>query len=383
MSASAQSNLPHHDDGDCIAWLGLVQTPFLGSRGIHNLLEVYQTPLAIYHASLTGLEACGLAPEAAQFIHTGKALELGAMEFDKLRALGAELVAWTDRCYPELLREIYDPPALLYVRGNLAALDTFGVAVVGTRRPSVYGKTIAEHLGHDLAAWGLTVFSGLARGIDTAGHKGALEGNGCAVAVLGTGVDNIYPTENKKLAEQILQQGGALVSEFPMGTFPAPHNFPTRNRIISGLALGVVVVEGGEHSGSRITARLALEQNREVFGVPGMVTSRNAWLPNALIKQGAKLVCEAADVVEELPSHVRVRLQTPAPATTGASPELPEGPAGAILSRLRVDEALHIDQIQEQLPSLQTQQILAALFELELAGQVTQLPGKNYVRKMR
>ncbi|HVA90772.1 MAG TPA: DNA-processing protein DprA, partial [Chloroflexota bacterium] len=293
MAESSTSSLP--------LWLGLILTPGLGQRGAQHLLEKFKTPEAIYAASLTELEACAVSPAVAQQIYQGKSAELGAEEAARAAAAGARIITQADRTYPELLREIFDPPIVLYLKGREDALDQFGIALVGTRRPTVYGRLMAEKLGAALAAWGLTVISGLARGIDAVGQKACVEQRGQAVAVLGTGIDVIYPHENRGLAEAILDANGALISEFPMGTIPAAQNFPIRNRIISGLALGVLVVEGGEFSGSRITARMALEQNRDVFAVPGMATQAQAWLPNTLIKQGAKLVTEIADILDELP----------------------------------------------------------------------------------
>jgi DNA processing protein len=247
---------------------------------------------------------------------------------------------------------------------------------------------MAERLACDLAAQGLVIISGMARGVDTAGHRGAISAKGKTVAVFGTGVDVIYPKENSRLSEQILAFGGALISEFPLGTFAAPQNFPIRNRIISGMSLGVLVVEAAEYSGTRITARMALEQNRDVFAVPGNVTNKNAWGPNTLIKQGAKLVATWEDVWEELPTEVRLAL-TPAPSSESSD----SSPASLfpddglpphqkrILSLLKADEATHIDELIEKLESqMSSSELFAALFELELTGKVRQMPGKNFVK---
>ena len=228
------------------------------------------------------------------------------------------MVSMDDPSYPPRLKEIYDPPLVLYVRGNAEVLTKPGIAMVGTRHPTPYGSGMAERLACDLAAQGLVIISGMARGVDTASHRGAISAKGKTVAVFGTGVDVIYPKENSRLSEQILALGGALISEFPLGTFAAPQNFPIRNRIISGMSVGVLVVEAAEYSGTRITARCALEQNRDVFAVPGNVTNKNSWGPNTLIKQGAKLVATWEDVWEDLPTEVRLALTPP------ASPESPE-----------------------------------------------------------
>ena len=246
---------------------------------------------------------------------------------------------------------------------------------------------MSERLSCDLAARGLVIFSGMARGVDTAAHRGAISAKGKTVAVFGTGIDVIYPKENARLSEQILSLGGALVSEFPMGTFAAPQNFPIRNRIISGLSIGVLVVEAAEYSGTRITARCALEQNRDVFAVPGNVTNKNSWGPNTLIKQGAKLVATWEDVWEELPEDVRLVL-TPArdesdvPQTASLFTDGDIRPhEKRILVLLKADESTHIDDLVDRLePELSPSEIFAALFELELAGKIRQMPGKNFVK---
>jgi len=259
---------------------------------------------------------------------------------------------------------------------------------VGTRHPTPYGSGMAERLASDLAAQGLVIISGMARGVDSAAHRGAISVKGKTVAVFGTGVDVIYPKENSRLSEQILGLGGALISEFPLGTFAAPQNFPIRNRIISGMSLGVLVVEAAEYSGTRITARMAIEQDRDVFAVPGNVTSKNSWGPNTLIKQGAKLVATWEDVWEDLPSEVRLTLNpTSSPESSGASSAslFPDDGLPShekrILGLLKADEATHIDELIEKLESqMSSSEIFAALFELELNGKVRQMPGKNFVK---
>ncbi len=315
-------------------------------------------------------------------------MELAQEELGRATSLGVRIVALEDPGYPAQLKQIYDPPLVLYVRGNSEVISRPGIAVVGTRHPTPYGTGMAERLSCDLAARGLVIFSGLARGVDTASHRGALAGKGKTVGVLGTGIDVIYPKENTRLVEQIVAYGGALISEFAVSTFPAPQNFPIRNRIISGISLGVLVVEAAEYSGTRITSRCALEQNREVFAVPGNVTNKNSWGPNTLIKQGAKLVATWEDVWEELPAPVRLALE-PAPGNEsqagqtaslfGESELSPH--EKKIFGLLKADEATHLDEIVERLETqLSSSEIFAALFELELAGKVRQLPGKNFVR---
>jgi DNA processing protein len=369
-------------------WLALALTPGLGPTKARRVMEFFGGVQALFRASLTELEAAGLRAVSAQSLGTGRSMELAQDELGKAAAAGAQIVSLDDPRYPAQLKQIYDPPLILYVRGSDAVISQPGIALVGTRHPTPYGSGMSERLACDLAARGLVIFSGMARGIDTAGHRGAIAAKGKTVAVWGTGVDEVYPKENKKLAEQILALGGAVISEFPIGTFPAPQNFPIRNRIISGISLGVLVVEAAEYSGTRIIARCALEQNREVFAVPGNVTNKGSWTPNTLIKQGAKLVATWEDVWEELPADVRLTLQpegghesqTEQTASLFGETELSPHEK-KIFALLKADEATHIDEIVEQLePALSSSEIFAALFELELAGKVKQLPGKNFVK---
>jgi DNA processing protein len=369
-------------------WLALALTDGLGPTRARRLVEHFGAIEHVFQASLTELEATGIQAVSAQSLGTGKSLELAQEESIKIRAAGVEVVTLNDPLYPSRLREIYDPPLLLYVRGPLELLSQPGIAVIGTRHPTPYGSGMAERLACDLAHQGLVIFSGMARGVDTAGHRGALAGKGKTVAVFGTGADVIYPKENSRLADQILAANGAIISEFAMGTFAAPQNFPIRNRIISGLSMGVLVVEAAEYSGTRITARCALEQGRDVYAVPGNVISKNSWGPNTLIKQGAKLVATWDDVWEELPQDVRLALaparnESQAGGTAslfGEDSELSPHEK-KIFAVLKADEATHIDEIVEHLePEVSSSEIFAALFELELSGKVKQLPGKNFVK---
>jgi DNA processing protein len=369
-------------------WLALALTPGLGPTKARRVIEFFGGVQALFRASLTELEAAGLRAVSAQSLGTGRSMELAQDELAKVAAAEAHIVSLDDPGYPAQLKQIYDPPLVLYVRGSESVISQPGIALVGTRHPTPYGSGMSERLACDLAARGLVIFSGMARGIDTAGHRGAIAGKGKTVAVWGTGVDVVYPKENSRLTEQILALGGAVISEFPIGTFPAPQNFPIRNRIISGISLGVLVVEAAEYSGTRITARCALEQNREVFAVPGNVTNKGSWTPNTLIKQGAKLVATWEDVWEELPADVRLMLQpegcneSQAGQTASLFGETELAPhEKKIFALLKADEATHIDEIVERLePHLSSSEIFAALFELELAGKVKQLPGKNFVK---
>jgi DNA processing protein len=379
-----------------LAWLALSLAPGLGPRRILQAVENVGSVERILALSLTDLEALRFPATAAQSIANGQALREAEEEWRRVRAEGAALVAFSDAAYPERLKEIFDPPPLLWVRGDVELLSEPAIAVVGTRHPTPYGVGMAEMLSRDLALRGMIILSGMARGVDTAAHKGAIAAKFPTVAIWGTGIDVIYPKENKALAEQILAGGGAIVSEYKLGTFPAPQNFPRRNRLLSGISVGVLVVEAGEHSGTRVTARCALEQNRDVYAVPGNVTSKGAWGPNTLIKQGAKLVATWEDVWEDLPTQVRLLLEARLESKAGGALRIEsKAEAGASLFEpaplpraealvygvLRHDEALLLDEIMEKLESeLSSSEIFTALFELELSGRVRQLPGRNYVK---
>lgn len=370
-------------------WLALTRVDGLGVRGAQGLLERFGSPQAVYMASLTELESCGLAACVAQALFAQAGLKEAEKEIEEAAKAGCDLIAYGNDDYPPLLKQLPDPPLVLYVRGDAKLLSRHAVAIVGTRRPTAYGSQVGHRLARDLAERQLVIVSGLARGIDSTAHRGALEGNGKTVAVLGSGADVIYPKENKRLAEKIIETG-AVISEFPLGTAPTPENFPIRNRIISGLCLGVVVVEAAEYSGSLITARLAVEQNREVFAVPGNITSAQSFGPNHLIKQGAKLVDQWVDVVEEFPAPIRMQLLPPADASEGqqATPETaslfeesltPE--QKAVFELLRADEVTFVDSILTSV-SMPLPRVHMALLELEMQGLIRQLPGKNFIRKL-
>ncbi|MHB8301900.1 MAG: DNA-processing protein DprA [Acidobacteriaceae bacterium] len=363
-------------------------TSGLGPTRIWRAVNANGSAEGVLGLPLTQLEALRLPSTSAQMIVSGKSRAAAETEWKLIADGGGHLVAPVDEQYPERLREIFDPPTMLWIRGDSSLLARPGIAVVGTRHPTPYGTGMAEMLSRDLAARGLVILSGMARGVDTAAHKGALAAQGKTIAVWGTGIDVIYPKENKRLAEQILECGGAILSEYPMGTFPAPQNFPIRNRILSGMSVGVLVIEASENSGTRITARCALEQNREVFAVPGNVTSKNSWGPNTLIKQGAKLAATWEDVWEELPTQVRLEVEErQGLASSGDSaaslfnkPDLPEDQAH-VFDRLRADQSMQLDELVEQLEgTLSSSEIFTALFELELAGHIRAMPGKNYVK---
>jgi DNA processing protein len=376
-------------------WLALKLVPGLGTRTSGKLLDRFRTPQAVFRASRTELEGAGLSGAVAQSIASGCTFDEAADQQQKMLDCGAVTVTLTDPRYPQPLREIFDPPFLLFARGRVELLNSLSLGVVGTRRPTPYGLAVAERLSGDLAHAGLTIVSGMARGIDTAAHKGALAQGGDTIAVLGCGVDVVYPQENKKLAAEIASKG-LMISEFPMGTVAFPQNFPIRNRIVSGISVGVLVVEGAQYSGSAITAKLAIDQGREVFAVPGSITSKLSWGPNLLIKQGARLVQDWNDVVAELPPEARRRLiergrrqllegglassgATQASLLSDAGPELGEA-ARRALSSLQVDAPIHLDDLLEKVENTSASELIAALFELEMLGLVKQLPGKNFVK---
>ena len=375
-----------------LAWMALTLTPGMGPTRIWKAMGRLGAAARLFETSLTELEGLGMPAASAQFCFEGKARAAAEDEMKRVAEAGGTVLTPEDEAYPERLREIYDPPAVLWIRGDVTLLARPGIAVVGTRQPSPYGAGMAELLSRDLANRRLVILSGMARGVDTAAHKGAIEAGGKTVAVWGTGIDVIYPKENKKLAENIVASGGTIVSEYPLGTFPAPQNFPIRNRILSGMSVGVLVIEAAEYSGTRITARCAMEQNRDVYAVPGNVTNKNAWGPNTLIKQGAKLTATWKDVWEDLPSHVRLQLEEEMEVSKGdeskgggtaslfSETPLPEHER-TVLEKLRHDEATQLDDLMEQSEAeLGSAEIFTALFELEIAGRVKQLPGKNYVR---
>jgi len=374
-------------------WLALKLIPGLGTRTSGKLLDRFRTPQAIFRASRTELEGAGVSGAVAQSIASGCTFDEAVTQQEKMVQLGAELVTIGDPRYPQPLRDIFDPPIVLFTRGRIELLHSLGLGVVGTRRPTAYGIAVAERLSADLAHAGLTIVSGLARGIDSAAHKGCLAAGGDTVAVLGCGVDIVYPSENRKLYSEIASKG-LLVSEFPMNSTAFPQNFPIRNRIISGMSAGVLVVEGAQYSGSAITAKLAMDQGREVFAVPGNITSKASWGPNLLIKQGAKIVQDWNDVVAELPADSRRHLiektrsrllggenasESPAQASLLKEQQL-NGAARLVLEALQVDSPVHLDDLLEKLADISTSELIAALFELEMLGLVKQLPGKNFVK---
>jgi DNA processing protein len=355
------------------AWLALCSLPGVGRVTIKRLLDRFRTPERIFAAGARELQQVEPIPSAAlERLCSGSALEEAGQVGETLRARGIALLTLEDARYPANLRAIPDPPFLLYMEGEIQPEDQRAVAIVGTRQATPYGRQVTEKLSRELAERGVTVVSGMARGIDTAGHWGALRGEGRTLAVLGCGIDVVYPPENRALREAISKRG-ALLTEFPVGSAPIPGNFPQRNRIISGLALGVVIVEATADSGSLITAAAALEQGREVFAVPGNITSPRSQGANRLLKQGAKLVERVEDILEDLAPQ----LGGIPPARRRTQETLPLTETEARLCALLTTESRHIDWILTE-SRLLPQEVSALLLQLELKGAVRQLPGKWY-----
>ncbi len=363
---------------DIFYWLALSLTPGLGSILMKRLLDRFKTPEAVFHARLKDLlEIEGLGARVAGEIQKGPQEKVVKKELSLLEKVGGKIFVLKDDAYPERLKDIYDPPALLYVRGELRREDELAVAIVGSRKTSPYGRWFTEKIGQDLARYGVTIVSGMARGIDSVAHKGALQGGGRTIAVLGCGIDVIYPSENRELFHQIIEHG-AVLSEFPMGSPPEGGHFPRRNRIISGLSIGVVIVQASAESGSLITAGYALEQGREVFAVPGNVGAEGSRGTNQLIKEGAKLVESSEDILEEvLPQWRREGEAVQEAGTPGR--DLAGGEK--VLYGLLGETPLHIDAIIRE-SQMDPGKVSSLLLNLELKGLISQWPGKCFSKKM-
>ena len=373
-----------------IDWIALNMTPGVGPRAATKLLERFGSADAVFHARRPELESMRLKPATVDSIIKNEFHERASSELDRVKQLGGDVLILDDGSYPALLREIDDPPPVLYVKGDWqACFDLPAVGVIGSRTCSTYGENASEMLARDLASRGICVVSGLARGIDTAAHRGAMTGQGKTIAVMGTGIDGVYPRENNGLAREILKSGGCLVTQFPLGTPPIKENFPYRNRIISGLSLGVLIVEASERSGSLITARLAMEQNREVMAVPGNITSGNSFGTNYLIKSGAKLVQQWQDVVAELPSEISSAILPPRiddekAETATRQPELIPADMTEnerkIWTLLTPDDPTHIDILLET-SGLSFGDLNTVLVGLDIRDLIRVLPGKHYARR--
>ncbi|MFZ5586420.1 MAG: DNA-processing protein DprA [Thermodesulfobacteriota bacterium] len=371
MATSAHAPRP-----DLVDWVGLRLVPGVGSLTFARLLAAFGAPGAALGAPQAQLQALGLRADLAQAVHARAWAADPAAQIADLAALGGRALTWDDADYPPLLRAIYAPPPVIFARGDLAGCRAGGVALVGSRNMSQYGRRVAEDLARDLARAGVSVISGLARGVDTAAHRAALMAGGHTVGVLGCGLDVDYPPENRDLAEEMARRG-AVVSEFPLGMAPLAGNFPARNRVISGLSRAVVVVEAGLKSGALITARHALDQGREVFAVPGPVAAAQSQGCHALIRQGARLLSSAHDLLAPgaLPPAPAGAAEPDAAAGAGA--ELP-AEAAALLGLIG-PAPVHVDVLARE-GGLRPQEATALLINLELAGLVEQKPGKFYVR---
>jgi len=370
-------------DSERLELLALTLVPELGLQRLRRLLKDVGSPREVFRLSRPQMKSLGLTREIQTYILGGWALKDADRTLKETESKGIGLLTLLDREYPPRLKEIYDPPAVLYVKGHLDVLSEPCVAVVGTRHNSVYGGEVAFTLARDLARQGLVVVSGMAIGIDSKAHQGALAAPGRTVAVLGTGVDVAYPGSNRKLYQHI-QEKGCVISEFPLGAVPAPQNFPIRNRIISGLSLGTVIPEASEFSGSLITARLTLEQNRELWAVPGNITNPGSYGPNFLIKQGASPVMSFQDILEALPVEILRNLQSQLKKEdaeeTGQILPADEREA-AVLRQLFPDQAVHFDRILME-TGFNITDLSAILVTLEARGLVRAYPGRRYSRRL-
>jgi DNA processing protein len=351
-------------------YIGFNLVQGIGPVRLRALIDTFGSVEGAWHAPSDALRRSGLERRALEnFLQTRARVDL-EQEARRIADAGVRVFTWEDSDYPQLLREIPAPPPLLYVRGGLEPDDAWAVAVVGTRRASVYGKEVTRRLTGDLARSGITVVSGLARGIDGVAHRTALEAGGRTVAVLGCGVDQVYPPEHQELARQILRRG-ALVSEYPLGTPPEARNFPPRNRIISGLSLGVLITEAGRRSGALITADYAAEQGRDVFAVPGSILAAGCAGANRLIQDGAKMVLETADLLHEL-NLTMVSDQSQARQV------LPDNEIEATILASLSGEPTHVDDLGRVI-GLPIAQVTSALALMELKGMVRQVSGMKYV----
>jgi len=358
--------------GDLYHWVALSMAPGIGSVLFKRLVEAFGNPAAALRASakdLAGIE--GIGPKVISSFRRHDWKSVAEKELSSLEKIGGRILTWEDDEYPPNLKAIYDPPPVLYLQGKIAPQDRRAVAVVGSRYPTTYGKIAAEKISFGLGKLGIAVVSGLARGVDSAAHQGALAAGGRTIGVLGCGIDLVYPPENGDLFRQVAGQG-AVISEFPLSTPPDSDHFPIRNRIISGISLGVVVVEATLRSGSLITARFALEQGREVYALPGNVDSARSEGTNRLIKQGAKLVMAAEDIVEEILPHLK---QAPAPEPPKPRLSADEDRVFSILER----QPLHIDAIAAK-SGWPVARVSSILLSLELAGHAKQLPGMRFLK---
>src|SRR3989338_1911204 len=377
------------------ALISLNLIPDIGSVRLKNLRETFGSAPKIFLNSKDSLKRVDKIGDKIASAIAGFSFESLKKELELAEKLKIQVITLRDKDYPENLKEIYDPPICLYVKGGLLPSDVVSLAIVGSRRASYYGLSCAQNFAYSLAGAGITIVSGLARGIDTQAHKGVLKAKGRTIAVLGSGLNRVYPAENKKLAEEIAERG-AVVSEFPLNTDPLARNFPRRNRIISGLSLGTIVVEAAKNSGALITADFALEQGRDVFAVPGSVTSATSFGTNRLIKQGAKLVDSIEDIIEELRPELENLLKNksicPMPGLKTKEQKQPlaiEAKRGGdkvlseeenkVCNLLDSENARYADEIIEN-SGLPGPKVMSILLRLEVNNLIKQLPGKMFVK---
>jgi len=352
-------------------WIALSDVPDIGPVTAKKLLAIYKKPEAVFKAPYKELANIrGIGPAKAKNIKGYSSWERIDNQLEKLDATGIKIITFSNKDYPETLKNIEDAPIALYIKGTIQKEDRYAVAVVGSRKYSPYGKLAAEKLSSELSSMGFTIVSGMARGIDTLAHTAAINSGGRSIAVLGSGIDVPYPPENRGLMEK-LAASGCVISEFPPGTPPERENFPKRNRIISGLSLGVLVVEATADSGSLITASCALEQGKEVFAVPGNINSANSKGTNDLIKKGAKLVQSAEDVIEELAPVLKGYIRTREKANIELSVEEKR------LCDIMTAEPKHVDMLSRE-SKMPAQKVLGILLSLELNGIAKQAEGKKF-----
>lgn len=366
---------------DVSDWIALNMVPGIGGATFRRLVRFFGSPGGALSAPLRDLTRIrGLTPAVCQSIVENRDSIPIERELDMIQRHGCKVITIQDASYPTNLKAIYDPPQVLYMKGDLVPTDSLAISVVGTRTASPYGKMVAEQLSNHLASKGVTVVSGMAYGIDTAAHNGALNASGRTIAVMGNGLDIVYPARNASLQERIIASGAAI-SEFPMGTPALRNNFPRRNRVISGLSLGTLVVEAPKRSGALITADYALEQGREVFAVPGQILSEMSGGTNNLIKQGAKLVESVEDILDELPSYAFQPLTEEDLKMEEERIEIQLSEEERAIWKVIGSSQIHIDNISRQ-AGLPPYKVSAALVMLELKGLVQQLAGKMFTRKV-
>ncbi|MDZ7303898.1 MAG: DNA-processing protein DprA [candidate division KSB1 bacterium] len=357
------------------ALLQLLSVPGIGPTRIRALVGHFRSAEAVLRAPVHALcQVEGIEHTLAENIHHADNVASAQQQLDLAERQQCRILSFWDSEFPAALKRTYDPPVVLFVKGELRPEDEFAIAIVGTRTPTEYGKIATERLTAELTGRGMTIVSGLARGIDTMAHQTALKSGGRTIAVLGSGLDIIYPPENRRLAQEVVQHG-AVISEYFFGTKPDAVNFPRRNRIISGLAFGTLVIEAGEESGALITAQAALEQGREVFAVPGSIFSPKSLGPHRLIQEGAKLTMRVEDILAELPQQLDLFSKS----QTSEAPVIQLNENEQKVMALLSHEPIHIDPLARQV-NMPASQLLSILLELEFKNAIRQLPGKFFVK---